>query len=111
MIYVPDINNISSKCAYMSSNNVLRVYDQIPNYNTNVTYTDYMVDNHYLYRTGTTQFTNYSTLPSCLDSSVLTNNWGYRTDLADILICLTILIGTIVFVFSKCLKLLFRGWC
>lgn len=111
MIYVPDFTDINNKCVYMSSNNVLRVYDSQPNYNSDVTYTDYMVDNHYLYRTGITHFTAYSTLPECLPTSSLTNNWGYRTDLTDILICLVILIGSIVFVFSKALKLLFRGWC
>ena len=110
MIYVPQDYNNSSYCAYLSSNNVLRVYTSQPSYNTTITYRDFMLDNHYLYRDGVTTFGNYSTLPTCLPSSDLTSFWGYRTDLADILLCLAIIVGFLYFVISRPFKALFRGW-
>lgn len=110
MIYVPEDYNSSSFCAYMQSNNVLRVYTGRPTNGSTLNYRDFMVDNHYLYRDGVTTFNQYSTLPTCLSQSDITSFWGYRTDLADILVCLMVLLGFMYFVLSRPLKLLFRGW-
>lgn len=108
LIYVPDYE--STNCAYMYSNNVLRVYDEQPRYNSTITYTDYMVDNHYLYRNGSTTFSNYSTLPVCLDSSSLTTNMYYRTDFDNILVIFFILFIFIVYIPIKLFSRLFGRW-
>lgn len=107
MIYVP--NQDDYRCFYMQSNNVLRAYKTIPNYNTTVNYRDYMIDNHYLYRDGVQTFSNYSTLPVCLSNDDISSNYFYRTDLADILIIFLIIVGGIWFLISKLIKTLFRG--
>lgn len=107
VIYVP--NYTDGNCAYMYSNNTLRVYESTPRNNATISYVDYMVDNHYLYREGVTSFSNYSVLPICLSSSQITTNFGYRTDIADILIVFTIIIGIIYFIISKLWKAFFKG--
>lgn len=107
MIYVPDYEN--GQCAYMYSNNTLRVYDSTPRANTTINYTDYMVDNHYLYREGSTSFTQYSTLPTCLSNDVITTSYGYRTDISDILITFIIIVAIIYFIISRLWRVLFKG--
>lgn len=102
-IYVPDLS--SYKCIYMYQNNVLRAYKSIPKNNTDVDYTDFFIENHYLYREGKQTFSNYSTLPNCFPNDVLTNDFYYRTDFADILL--------IFFIFAICIlyvpiKVVFR---
>ena len=107
MIYVPDEN--SSACYYMQSNNVLRAYDTTPRLNGSSDYTDYMVDNHYLYRRGNQSWSSYSTLPVCIDSSDISTNYFYRTDIVDICILALIFIGVNWFLISKLVKIFFRG--
>lgn len=107
MIYVPNYED--GQCAYMYSNNTLRVYESTPRANTTINYRDYMVDNHYLYREGSTTFSQYSTLPNCLSSSDITTNYGYRTDISDILITFVIIIGIIYFIISRLWRTIFKG--
>lgn len=107
-IFVPNYD--SSNCAYMYSNNVLRVYEEQPRANSTISYTDYMVDNHYLFRNGTTSFTSYTTLPTCLNSSNITTDFYYRTDFDSILIIFLILSIFIIFIPLKLLSRLFGRW-
>lgn len=107
MIYVPEYNN--GNCAYMQSNNVIRVYESRPSNGATIHYRDYMLDNHYLFRDGEQTFSQYSTLPTCLDDSLITQNFGYRTDLADILIIFFLIVGFIYFVISRLWRALFKG--
>lgn len=107
MIYVPDYED--GQCAYMYSNNILRVYDSTPSSDTTINYTDYMVDNHYLYREGSTTFTQYSNIPICLSDDSITTNFGYRTDISDILITFTLIVGIIYFIISRLWRALFKG--
>lgn len=83
MIYVP---NTSYACYVVQSEEIIRAYLQMPSYNSTVSYRDYYIRSDYIYRDGTQSFGNYSTLPVCLDNSVLTNDFYYRTDLSNILI-------------------------
>lgn len=107
MFYVPDLENY--KCVYMYSSNTLRAYKQQPAINSTSEYVDYYVDNHYLYREGTQSWGNYyNNLPSCLDSSKLTNNWYYRTDLADIAIIIFIFLFIFYWVLFKFLDKILR---
>lgn len=109
MIYVPDDLPYSA-CYVMQSNYVLRVYQSTPTYNSTVNYVDVALDNHYLYREGQQTFNNYSTLPTCIASSRITNNWSYRSDFFEILGCIAILGAFMWFCLSKPIKWLFRGW-
>ena len=109
MIYVPQDYNNSSYCITLNSNNVLRVYTSQPTINSDVAYRDFMLDNHYIYRDGVAHFSQYSTLPTCYQQNEITSNWGYRTDLADILVCLGIIVFFGYFCLSRPLKWMFRG--
>ena len=102
MIYVPDINY---KCYVVQSEGVIRAYEEIPQYNTQVNYRDYYINSSYIYKDGYQSFGAYSTIPTCLDTSVLTNDFYYRLDLDSILIIFTIFV-----IFCICLpfKILFR---
>ena len=102
MIYVPDLNY---SCYVVQSEGVIRAYEQTPNYNTTTNYRDYYIDSSYIYRDGIQQFSNYSTLPVCLDTNVLTDSAYYRNDFADILIIFLILS---IFCFYIPLKIFMR---
>jgi len=107
-IYVP--NYSASNCAYMYSNNTLRVYESQPQNNATIAYTDYFVDNHYLYRTGTTTFSSYTTLPTCLVSSNITSDFYYRTDFDSILFIFLVLFVFVILIPLKLLSRIFGRW-
>ncbi len=89
MIYVPDTESYS--CFVVRDSNTIRAYKHKPTYNSNIDYRDYYINSNYLYQDGNQQFSNYSTLPVCLNSSELTNNVYYRNDFDSILIIFLIL--------------------
>lgn len=107
-VYVPNYND--SNCAYMYSSDTLRVYESTPTYNSNVSYTDYFVNSHYLSRDGITNFSQYSTLPTCINSSDITTNFYYRNDFDSILIIFFILFIFIIYIPLKLLSRLFGRW-
>lgn len=102
MIYVPDLNY---KCYVVQSEGVIRAYEEIPQYNTDINYRDYYINSSYIYKDGYQSFGTYSTIPSCLDTSVLTNDFYYRLDLDSILIIFTIFV---IFTILLPIKILFR---
>ena len=108
MIYVPD-NLPYSACHVLRDNYTLRIYERVPSYNSTINYIDVALDNHYLYREGEQTFSNYSSLPSCISSDRITNAWSYRTDFADVLLSILIIIFLIYFVLSFPIKWLLRG--
>lgn len=89
MIYVPDTS--SYKCFVVRDSNTIRAYKEKPVNNSNIDYRDYYINSNYLYQDGTQQFSNYTTLPVCLQSSELTNNVYYRNDFDSILIIFLIM--------------------
>lgn len=89
MIYVPDLS--SYECFYVHSDGVIRAYKQIPSNNSTINYRDYYVNSHYLYKDGVQSFNNYTTLPICLVSEVLTDKVEYRNDFDSILIIFLIM--------------------
>lgn len=109
MIYVPDDLPYSA-CYVLQSNYVLRAYESVPRQNSTIDYIDIALDNHYLYRDGQTTFSQYSTIPTCIDSSRITHSWSYRTDFSDIMIIIMILVVIGYFILSRPIKWLFRGW-
>lgn len=106
MIYVPDITTY--KCFVVRNDSTLRAYKQIPQYNTDVEYRDYFYTANYLYQDGVQSFGSYSSLPVCLDSSVLTTDYQYRNDYADILIIFIIYVFICVYLPIKIIMKLFK---
>lgn len=108
-IYVPDDSTYDS-CYVVQSDGVIRGYDRTPSYNSSYNYRDYFINSSYIYRDGTGTWNNYSTLPICLDSNIITNDIYYRLDFPNILIMFLIInifgIYLPIKIFSK---LIFKG--
>lgn len=85
MIYVPD-DNTYNKCYVVQSEGVIRGYDRVPQNNTNYNYRDYYLRSNYIYRDGSGSWTQYTTLPVCISTDNLTNNFYYRNDFDSICI-------------------------
>ena len=90
LIYMPS-STTYNKCYVVQSEGVIRGYDRIPANNTSYNYRDYYINSSYIYRDGNGSWSQYSTLPICLDSSKITNDFYYRLDLSNILICFLII--------------------
>lgn len=103
MIYVPDKENY--ECFVVRSDEVIRAYENIPRNNTEVNYRDYYYNSNYLYNDGIQSFSQYTTLPTCLDNNNVTTNVYYRNDFANILIIFMIMS---IFCFYLPLKIFMR---
>lgn len=89
-IYVPE-DTTYNKCYVVQTEGVIRGYDRIPGYNSQYSYRDYFIKADYIYRDGTGSWNQYSTLPVCLDSSYITNDYWFRLDITSVLINVTII--------------------
>lgn len=103
MIYVPEKENYA--CYVVRSEEVIRAYEDIPRNNTEVNYRDYYYNSNYLYNDGVQSFSQYTTLPTCLDNNNVTSDYYYRNDFADILIIFLIMC---IFCFLIPLKIFLR---
>lgn len=103
MIYVPDTTNY--QCFVVQSSDIIRAYEQVPNYNTIVNYRDYYIKSNYIFKDGSQSFSNYSTLPVCLDNTNVTTSYYYRNDFDSILIIFLIMC---IFCFYIPLKIFVR---
>lgn len=88
-IFVP--NYTQGQCAYIYNSDIVRVYDSLPTHNSTISYKDYYIKSQYIYNTGQTSFTQYSTLPVCISDNRITTDVFYRNDISDILIIFVIL--------------------
>lgn len=93
MTYVPDLNY---KCYTLVDKDTIRAYTVMPynpgyNNQVNINYRDYYINSNYLYKDGIQTFNNYTTLPVCLETSTLTDDFYYRNDFASILVIFVIL--------------------
>lgn len=94
MIYVPNLENY--KCVVVRSEQVVRAYKEIPTYNSTIDYDDYFLQSNYISQPGTQTFSNYTTLPTCINNDNLTDDWFYMVDAYQVfvtIICLLIIIG------------------
>lgn len=107
-IYLPS-DSTYNKCYVVQSSDVIRGYDTYPSYNTTYNYRDYYINSSYIYRDGSGQWNNYSTLPVCLSNDVITNDFYYRLDLSDILIIFLIINIFGIFLPIKIFSKLFKG--
>lgn len=107
MIYVPNVEEY--QCVVVRSENVIRAYKQVPRQNSTVDYRDFYYNSNYLYNDGIQSFGNYSTsLPICLDNSVLTSDFYYRNDLDSILIIFLVFAIFSVYIPIKIFSKLFK---
>ena len=109
MIYMPE-DNTYNKCYVVQSEGVIRGYDRVPQLNTNYNYRDYYVNSNYIYRDNSGQWNQYSTLPTCLSSSVITNDYYYRNDFDSICIIFLIFALFIIYLPYKLWSRLFGRW-
>lgn len=107
MIYLPN-DNTYNKCYVVQNEDVIRGYNKIPQNNTSYSYRDYYINSDYIYKDGQGNWSQYTTLPICLDNSVITNDFYYRTDFADILIIFVIFSIFIFYIPFKIFMRLFR---
>lgn len=84
-IYVPD-DIYYDECYVLQGDGVIRGYDTVPRNNTSYNYRDYYINSNYMYRDGSGSWSQYTTLPVCLDDALITNNFYYRVDFYKILI-------------------------
>lgn len=106
MIYVPDLEKY--QCFVVRNENTIRAYEEIPQLNLSINYRDYYINSNYLYQDGIQEFSRYSTLPICLDNSILTNEVYYRNDFDSILIIFLIMCIFCFYIPIKIFLRLFR---
>ena len=102
-IYVPDLE--SYKCFVVRNDTTIRAYKEIPRNNSDIEYRDYYYNSNYLFQDGIQSFSSYTTLPVCLDTNLLTNDFYYRNDFPNILIMFLIIS---IFCFYIPIKVFFR---
>lgn len=105
-IYIP--NYSSGKCAYIRDKDTIRVYDSTPSYNSTINYTDIFINSDYLESRGSTTFNQYSTLPTCLSSSDITDDWLYRVDSWKFFIMFGVFVWLLCLIFKMTILRLFR---
>lgn len=108
-IYVPQ-DTTYNKCYVVQSEGVIRGYDRTPQLNTSYNYRDYYIRSDYYFRDGNGTWNQYSTLPICLSSSEISNDFYYRVDLPSILIILTCFFLFIVYFPLRLFSRLFGRW-
>ncbi len=84
-IYVPQ-DNTFNKCYVVQNEEVIRAYDRTPSNNVSYNYRDYYIRSDYIFKDGTGTWSQYTTLPLCLSSDIITNDYWYRIDITSVLI-------------------------
>ena len=106
-IFMP-IDNVYNKCYVVQSSDVIRGYDRIPANNISYNYRDYYINSSYIYKDGSGSWSQYTTLPICLDNDIITNDFYYRLDFPNILLMFLIInifgIFIPIKIFSKIFK-------
>lgn len=107
-IYVPE-DNVFNKCYVVQNSDTIRAYDVVPANNRDYTYRDYYINGDYIYKDGTGTWSSYSTLPICLDDSIITNNEFYRNDFDKICIIFLTFLFCILILIKPIAKKFFKG--
>lgn len=96
-IYLPVDNFNDYACYYVYDKNTIRAIQQTPQIGNN-NYTDFYVNSHYLQKEGMFVINGQNDIPTCLDTSQLTNEIEYRYDYPQILgtVCLLFIITLII---------------
>lgn len=107
-IYVPDLD--SYKCVVVQNSTTLRAYKSQPRNNSSSDYRDYYYTSNYVYTDGNQSWGNYSTLPVCLSTNDLTNDYYYRNDFPQILLMFLIIVIFSFWFPWRILTRMFRRW-
>lgn len=105
-IYVPE-DNVYNKCYVVQSEGVIRGYDRTPANNTTYNFRDYFIRSDYIFKDGNGSWSNYSTLPVCLDSDIITNDFWYRVDITNVLLNVFVIVILCLYPAFKIFKSLF----
>lgn len=106
MIYVPEKENYA--CYVVRSEDIIRAYEEMPQNNVTVSYRDYYINSNYIYNDGEQSFSQYTSLPVCLDVSNLSSDVYYRNDFDKILIIFIIMAIVCIYIPLKIFKKFFR---
>ena len=90
-IYLP-VNNINDFACYsVLDKDTIRAYRTQPQIESSSEYVDFYINSHYLEKTGTQSWGQWSSnLPICTSKDLFTNNYYYRNDFASSLFIFTI---------------------
>ena len=105
-IYLP-VEVQSNNCPVMVSNGRLRLYDRTSqNYNDNVHYYDFYLDNNYI----TTEGYGTAYNQNCMSTDNFTTEFYYRNDFDKILLIFFILLIILIYFPYKMISRLFGRW-
>ena len=107
MIYLPQ-DSTYNKCYVVQNEDVIRGYDVVPRNNISYNYRDYYINSDYIYKDGSGTWSQYTTLPVCLSSDVITNDYYYRTDFPSILVGFFVLSIFCLYIPIKLFSKIFR---
>lgn len=107
-VYIPEFSN--GNCAYIYNSDIIRVYNSEPTHNSTIAYKDYYIKSSYIYNEGSTTFSNYSSLPVCINSNRITTNVMYRNDIDSILVCFIIILIICFYFPYRIISRLFGRW-
>ena len=110
-IYLP-INSVNDYSCYTIYNkDTIRAFKTEPVINGTSEYTDFYITSHYININGVQSWGNWNTsLPVCLDKSIITTDYYYRFDFSDILIIFSIIAIVVVLIPFKIFSRLFGRW-
>ena len=108
-IYLPQ-SDVYNKCYVVQNENIIRAYDTKPKNNTDYNYRDYYFNSNYIYRDGSGSWSQYSTLPVCLDNNIITNDFYYRNDFPSILFIFFIFSIFVVYMPFRIFSRAFGRW-
>lgn len=105
---MPEYSN--GNCAYIYNSDIIRVYDSVPQNNRTIAYKDYYIKSSYISNSGSTSFSQYSTLPTCINSSNITTDYWYRNDFSNILVILFIILIVCIYFPYRMFSRAFGRW-
>ena len=90
-IYLP-VNNVNDYACYsVLDKDTIRAYRTQPQIESSSEYVDFYINSHYLEKTGTQTWGQWSSnLPICISKDSFTNNYYYRNDFPSSLFIFTI---------------------
>lgn len=90
-IYLPIDNVDDFACYSVLDKDTIRAYRTQPQIESSSEYVDFYINSHYLQKTGTQSWGQWtSNLPICTSKNSFTNNYYYRNDFASSLFIFTI---------------------
>ena len=105
-VYLP-IELNENNCVVFIGNDTIRVYDNEPIINTEVGYTDFLLNQHYLELKGT-ELIDHAVF--CSDNANFTTAYYNRVDFDSIFLIFTLILGIFTYIIGKILHSLFLGF-